>query len=116
MSANCYFFNPKTDRIIHTENELNFSNSNASDICAALGMETDFNNAAPTTIEDFRKKCESFLSGDLKHFIDKKIESKKDGNWMDCGRREGYLKEKIELLLSSCLYAHLQGAKLVYFS
>lgn len=82
MSVTCYFFNPTTEKLIETENELNFSNSNASDICAALGMETDFNNSGPTHIEDFREKCESFLNGDLKHFSDREIESKKDGNWI----------------------------------
>lgn len=114
MSATLTFFNARKNQIVGSD-DFNVSNSNAAAILAALGLPLD-SDAPPIEIIEFENSLCRFIDSDMRHFVDRGTETFQKDNWIFCGRREGYLIEKISLALDMTRHARLNGATCAYFS
>lgn len=140
MSASLYFSNHhKNTTYVHDgvayncpervkpEDELNMANGNARHFLSALGLDPDFEEAPQIQVREFEAACRRYLSSELGALIDQgtpTVESR--GGVVEgidcgkalvihCGRREGYLEEKVALALRLCADAIPKGATHVYF-
>jgi hypothetical protein len=114
MSANLHFCDDGL-KYKPAGETFNVGNDNASHILSAMGFDPNFNISPPIDINEFIKGAELFLSSGLAEFIDQRKPMVRDGNWIDGGRREGYLKEKIPLILEMARIAKNMGATHAYF-
>jgi len=115
MSANLNFFDQKKNRLVRV-GEFNVTNDNASLILAAIGLNPDYDHFAGTEIIEFETSLCQYLDSDIAQFVDCGRDSVNHGNVMDCGRREGYLTEKVTLALDYTRKARMRGATHAYFS
>lgn len=119
MSANLQFINMAApERLVrYTEETLNVSNSNTRDILVAMGFNPDFDSpdCDPIIIDSFIHGAEMFLSSPLGEYIDNEKPYIQEGNWIEGGRRQGYLKVKILLILAYAKHAQTLGATHAYF-
>ena len=76
---------------------VNVTNCNAADILAALGLNPDPYGPA-ITLEVFEAECATFLRIAAGTEADVARPESKQGNWTDCGRRAGYLSDRIRAL------------------
>lgn len=119
MSATLGFLNRQNEKPfgIPLDSELNMSNSNASDFLASIGLNPDFNNSPEFPIALFEEKLTQFIAnhGPSSPLHDA-IETVVDGNWIECGRRENYLIEKVWKAISLLRSAKGKGATHGYFA
>ncbi len=101
---------------IELNTELNVSNSNASTILAALGFNPNFECAPDIQVREFEAALNRFISSEISGLIDGGKSLTQSGNVIDCGRRAGYVGEKIQIMLKMTEAAILKGATHVYFS
>lgn len=82
--------------------EFNVSNSNAKALLSALGYEYTQSGSEDIPIRELWAACERFLKSDLATILDGGTRPKVLGNWTTCGRRDGYLTEKITTIKTLC--------------
>jgi len=114
MSATLTFFDSKKNRTVGND-DFNVSNSNAAAILASLGLPLDC-DSPPIEIIEFEKSLCRFLDSEIPSIVDCGKDAVQNSNWIDCGRREGYLTEKITLALELTRKARMNGATCAYFS
>jgi hypothetical protein len=121
MSASLHFSNDNSDSYIRTDEELNMSNSNAMAVLSALGLDSNFWDAPAAPIQELSKAIELYLASEIASVIDNGtetlIKSNQNGATMIyCGRREGYITEKV-LIAQQCVKEALgKGATKYYFA
>lgn len=124
MSANLTFSNAnkmqtfsfgEAASMVAVSRELNVSNSNAAHILTALGFDPNFNNAEPIQVWEFDAAINRFFKSDIAEVIDGEKPSVRQGNIIDCGRREGYLTDRIEVCRIMTEEAINKGATHVCF-
>ena len=89
--------------------EFNVGNANARDICSALGFSRNFEEIS-FEVSDLQGACERFLNSEIASLIDGEREPEQFGNVIKCGRRAGYLTEKVEAILEATIEATRLGA------
>jgi hypothetical protein len=119
MGANLQFLNEALigdDKRVHYADEpLNVTGSNAHDILGCLGFDTDFDNSDPIDINEFIEAAALFLNSEMADIVDNEREPIQDGRFYEGGRRKGYLKSKILLILGYARLAKEMGATHAYF-
>lgn len=99
---------------IETETEVNLSNQNAFQLCLALAIPFESGETPDTPLPIFKQKLHAFLKAAIGN-PDPAIPAETKGNWIECGRREGYLSEKAILCVAACREAEEKGATVCYF-
>lgn len=89
---------------------LNASESNTSHILASLGLNPNFYSEYKYPIEQFHAECVSFLRIGSGVEADAPVALSRDRNFIDCGRREGYVTEKVQRLIEVVEFGLLHGA------
>ena len=78
------------------DNEVNFSNANGVAVLALLGVTPenteDFWNGGRMSAEDFLGRV---LVATAVNPADAGVPATREGNFIDCGRREGYFDERL---------------------
>jgi hypothetical protein len=92
--------------------EVNMSNRNAADVLAALGHCLDCDNTQTFTLQGLWADCNAYLTSELALVSDMSLATVQDGNTIECGRREGYVTERIKQIKATLEWAMLnsQGA------
>lgn len=113
MSISIYF-NSKTKTAI--DSGINMSNGNFVAVANALGIQFDW-DMPPMDIHKFIDAMNRYLKSEIDKYVDNGVEPTRDesGNVMDCGRREGYITERVVQVLNVTIHAQLKGAHEVYF-
>jgi hypothetical protein len=121
MSAALYFVNRGEEKpiFLSLSSELDMSLSNASYFLASVGMNPDFNSEPEFSIGIFEEKLNQFIANHgpnspLHDAVPAKPMEK--SNWIDCGRRENYLIEKVWRAISMLREAKEKGATHGYFA
>lgn len=89
---------------------VNVSNANAADILANLGIDPMLWDRPPLNLEEFEAECATFLRLASGTEADGAKEDRVSGNWVDCGRRPGYLTSRVTQLLELARVALKAGA------
>jgi hypothetical protein len=119
MSASLYF---KTANDGYINSGLNMANSNASAFLAALGLDPNFWESDPAPISELADAIRLFNP----EFVDggtETVESQEQNSFgqpvgpkmIQCGRRPGYMTEKVELARQAVDRALARGATHFYF-
>jgi hypothetical protein len=115
MSMTLTFRHSGTNRTVEMENELNFSNSNAADLCRELGIKID-GGCAMGDIETLISSCFQFVNNpSRRNLANQEVPTFESGNFVDCGRREGYIEEKIKLIYAAAVNARKLGGRSFLF-
>lgn len=115
MSASLHFSNDNPGSYVRTDEELNMSNSNASAVLSALGLDSNFWDAPAKPIEELEQAISFYLNSEIASFLDRGTASTAKGSWIDCGRREGYITEKVKIAEQCVKEAKGKGATKYYF-
>ena len=99
-----------TDPRVNGCPEFNVSNSNAASILASLGLEPNFWDAPPYSLEQVEAECVTFLRIASGTEADAQVSARQTGNAIHCGRREGYMTDRVTQLLEVVRYGLEHGA------
>ena len=96
--------------------DINVSNGNACDILVALGLSPR-EQGGELRIDEFINRCRNWLRANIGK-PGREIEPSVDAEpgratFIDCGRREGYLNEKLHALAVMAERGREQGATLI---
>jgi hypothetical protein len=97
------------------DKDCNMSNHNARAVFAALGMNTDFENASAMLPQELWAACGRFLSSDLAELVDCGKAPEFSASVIDCGRGAGYITRRVNQIHELCELAMLSGAVRCYF-
>lgn len=92
------------------------SNSNTRMVLSALGFSPDFEDEPGFSIDEFEKAVDLYLTSELGTLIDNGVELVQRGNVVDCGRRSGYITEKVQEMKPLIAQAREKGLDYVYFA
>ncbi len=96
---------------------VNLSNTNATALMDAVGLNYDFQNSPDINLNLFEEKVISFLANHGPHSpIHKAQDPIQIGNFIDLGRRENYLIQKAWQLISVIRDAKKLGATLAFWT
>lgn len=97
-----------------SENQINMANGNAAMVLEALGYEYD--NCGAVDSADLVRRCIKFLNTAEIDRGETPSESQEPGKCrvINCGRREGYLQEKITLIRDLALEASRKGVQITF--
>jgi hypothetical protein len=121
MSASLHFSNNNSDSYIRTDEELNMSNSNAMAVLSALGLDADFWDAPAKPIEELEQAISFYLNSEIASLVDGGTDTLIQSNpnsatMIFCGRREGYITEKVKIAEQCVKEAKGKGATKYYFA
>ncbi len=125
MSASLYVSEDPTAGFIRLPEalEVNMSNANARVVLAALGFNPDFDGSEnndgglePVQVREMWAACVRFqTSPDAAAVMDGGMKVVHNGRVMDCGRRPGYITERVGQMRAALEYSMEHGAKVAYF-
>ena len=107
MSISFSAFNSNGHGVGNDNDYVNVGNENAGAILRELGYSIE-DSYFTAPIDEFIGRCRSWLRRNIGKRSNE-IEAVQDGNWIECGRREGYLNEKIMLLVLIAEAGKTQG-------
>ena len=99
--------------------DINMCNRNTRLILAALGLDTNFEEAPSMDVRDLEMACKSFLgNGEGKEVISayRRRTGGKIGNVLDVGIDPNYYRERITQIMFACGDALDLGATHAYFA
>jgi hypothetical protein len=99
--------------------DCNMSNSNARAVLSALGLPTSFEEETMLP-QELYAACERYLTSEIAEVIDHGTDSYEDSapgscTMIMCGRRPGYLTDRVTQIKKLCAEAMLAGAIRCYF-
>lgn len=116
MSISIYSQNVATED--YQDTGINVSNSNFSAIMNALGLDSQ-QGCGQLPLVEFKEALQRYLSSDIKEYVDgglRPVKEKGTGaTFIFCGRREGYITEKVQRLLVAIQIAESNGKDLIYW-
>lgn len=109
-------------RFVAMENDdaiINMTESNVMAVLTALGFNSDLEGPLPSP-QEFWAACERYLTSDIACLVDsgaEAVEIRTNGaTIVECGRRPGYITEKVTLLRDRLASAMLLGCDRCYFA
>lgn len=121
MGADLNFINiHASDKLIAMDTEVSMTYSNTMSVLAPLGYQLDGDGCLfDLPVEELAKACDLFLASELPTLVDNgtlpEVEQGEAGaTIIHCGRREGYIVEKVKLIKIACEEARSKGATHAY--
>lgn len=103
--------------------EVAMTYSNTGVVLNALGYEFDHENCMSEvmTVQEVWAACNLFLQSDMAELVDHGRPvctgvGAAGATWIDCGRREGYIADKVERIRDALAQGMLQGGMFCYFA
>lgn len=118
MGASLNFINKNAhDKTIPIDTELSFTYSNCNAILHALGYEglDEEGCLFDLDVQELAAACLRFVNSEMPQLVDNGIEPTQQGNVIHCGRREGYLLNRVTTMSIACEEARSKGATHAYF-
>lgn len=131
MSYSLYFANHHDTRLVSFEDgssfnvpelvredlELNMGGRNTYAVLAALGFEIQDGGSDQIQIRELWAASVRYLDSDMASLVDNGFRARNlSNNFIECGMREGYVTEKVNLIKSYCELAMQANATHAYFA